>query len=154
VQNYRLQWLNDVGAIVSEAFGFTAFNGGTGGWAEITRTGLVAPDGAVTAYIQIFGATGAIAGEDAKGEVLIDDLSLVSAAGGDGQSTVVSVFGIEAGVGIEFPTQSGRFYQAGISFDLEEFDDLGPLFEGNGERAAIGTQYDEENYFFRMIETE
>ncbi len=114
----------------------------------------VAPDGAVTAYIQIFGATGAIAGEDAKGEVLIDDLSLVSAAGGDGQSTVVSVFGIEAGVGIEFPTQSGRFYQAGISFDLEEFDDLGPLFEGNGERAAIGTQYDEENYFFRMIETE
>ena len=154
VQNYRLQWLNDVGAIVSEAFGFTAFNGGTGGWAEITRTGLVAPDGAVTAYIQIFGATGAIAGEDAKGEVLIDDLSLVSAAGGDGQSTVVSVFGIEAGVGIEFPTQSGRFYQAGISFDLEEFDDLGTLFEGNGERAAIGTQYDEKNYFFRMIETE
>ncbi|MEJ6725377.1 MAG: hypothetical protein QNK80_11670 [Akkermansiaceae bacterium] len=154
VQNYRLQWLNDVGAIVSEAFGFTAFNGGTGGWAEITRTGLVAPDGAVTAYIQIFGATGAIAGEDAKGEVLIDDLSLVSAAGGDGRTTVVSVFGIEAGVGIEFPTQSDRFYQAGISFNLEEFDDLGPLFEGNGERAAIGTQYDEENYFFRMIETE
>ncbi|MEZ7920480.1 MAG: hypothetical protein QMC24_09155 [Akkermansiaceae bacterium] len=154
VQNYRLQWLNDVGAIVSEAFGFTAFNGGTGGWAEITRTGLVAPDGAVTAYIQIFGATGAIAGEDAKGEVLIDDLSLVSAAGGDGRTTVVSVFGIEAGVGIEFPTQSDRFYQAGISFNLEEFDDLGPLFEGNGERAAIGSQYDEENYFFRVIETE
>jgi hypothetical protein len=37
---------------------------------------------------------------------------------------------------------------------LEEFDDLGPLFEGNGERAAIGSQYDEENYFFRVIETE
>lgn len=151
VQNYRLQWLNEEGAIVSEAFGFTPFTGGTDEWIEIKKSSLVAPAGASTALIQIFGATGAVNSPDAKGEVLIDLVSLEGEAG-LGAGTVVEAFGFEPGVGVEFSTEEGKFYQTQISSDLVNFDDIGPLFEGYGGRAAVGTQFDEDWAYFRAIE--
>ena len=151
VQNYRLQWLNEEGAIVSEAFGFTPFTGGTGEWVEFKKSSLVAPAGASTALIQIFGATGAVAGATAEGGVLIDQISLEGEAA-LGEGTVVDAFGFEPGVGVEFSTEEGKFYQTQISSDLVNFDDIGPLFEGYGGRAAVGTQFDEAWAYFRAIE--
>lgn len=151
VQNYRLQWLNEEGAIVSEAFGFTPFTGGTNEWVEVKRSSLVAPTGASTALIQIFGATGAVEGASAEGGVLIDLVSFEGEAA-LGAGTVVEAFGFEPGVGIEYSTEEGKFYQTQISSDLVNFDDIGPLFEGNGGRAAIGTQFDEDRAYFRAIE--
>lgn len=153
VQNYRVQWLNSEGAVVQEAFGFTPFAGGDGTWVEIKRTGLIAPAETVTALIQIFGATGAVASVNAKGEVLIDDISLEGEAG-LGAGTVLATSGQETGVGIEFSTVDGLTYQAQIGYTMEDFDNLGPAFEGNGGRAAVGIQYDEDFTFFRFLETE
>jgi len=152
VQNYRLQWLNDSGAVVSEAFGFTPINTESTSWTEISRPGLVAPSGAVSVLIQIFGATGAVAGAAAEGGVLIDAVSLASAPSA-GSSTVVSTTNFESGVGIKFPTETGRNYQAQVSHDLNTFDEIGPLFMGNGEPAAMGVPYDQEVRFFNVIES-
>lgn len=78
VQNYRIQFLAPGGAILSGGTEFMAFAGGIGEWTEISVTGLVPPEGAETAFVQIFGATGAVPGATAQGEVLIDDISLTS----------------------------------------------------------------------------
>ena len=153
VQNYRLQWLNEEGAIVQEAFGFTPITGAEGVWTEIKKSGLIAPAGAVTALIQIFGATGAVAGAEATGEVLIDNVSLEGESS-TGNAITLETTGFEPGVGIQFPTTAGKFYQAQISYDVENYDDLGPLFEGNGEPAAIGLQFDEDFSFFRFLESD
>jgi hypothetical protein len=75
VQNYNVQWLGS-GSVVLGQSGPLGFSGGSGSWAHITQTGLVAPAGAVTALIQINGNTGAVDG--GYGEVLIDDVSLAS----------------------------------------------------------------------------
>lgn len=82
VQLYAFRWLDGGGGIIEEAIPFTSFAGGTGEWAEVTATGLVAPAGAQTALIEILGNTGAVPGATAQGEVLIDDFTLVSAATG------------------------------------------------------------------------
>ena len=75
VQQYNVQWLGS-GSVFLGQSGFVHFSGGSGGWAHITQTGIVAPAGAVTALIQIIASTGAVLG--GSGEVLIDDLSLAS----------------------------------------------------------------------------
>ena len=54
--------------------GFNDFTGGNGTWAQISTGPVVAPATAVNALIEIFGATGGIAGD--FGGVLIDDASL------------------------------------------------------------------------------
>ena len=77
VQQYRVQWL-DAGSGILAGPAFQNFTGGAGQWDEISLPGLVAPAGAVTALVQIYGATGAVAGATASGGVLVDDIQLVS----------------------------------------------------------------------------
>jgi len=74
VQNYKITWLDNATPISS--VGFTPFTGGSGTWAQISTGPIVAPANATSAFIQIFGATGAV--QDGSGEVLIDDLSLTT----------------------------------------------------------------------------
>ena len=73
VQRYKITWL-DAGSAIVGAVGFTDFTGGNGTWAQISTGPVVAPATAVNALIEIFGATGGIAGD--FGGVLIDDASL------------------------------------------------------------------------------
>jgi len=80
VQQYKITWLNGSSAVVGSV-GFTAFTAGTNDWVQINTGPVVAPAGAVNALIEIFVATGGIAGD--YGGVLIDDLSLNSFAPGD-----------------------------------------------------------------------
>ncbi len=74
VQQYSVQWLSN--SVFLSQSGPTTFSGGSGTWAQITQNGLIAPDGATTALIQILGVTGAVPG--GYGEVLIDDVSLAA----------------------------------------------------------------------------
>ncbi len=73
VQQYRIAWLNDVGGIVGTV-GWTTFAGGTDEWLQISTGPVAAPAAAVNALIEVFAATGGIAGD--YGGVLIDDVSL------------------------------------------------------------------------------
>ncbi|MDC1206891.1 hypothetical protein N8Z81_04905 [Akkermansiaceae bacterium] len=153
VQQFALRWLNDEGGIIEEAIPFGPITGPIGTWTEFKRTGLIAPAGAVTALFEMFATAGAVENVDAKGEVLIDNVSLEGESG-LGAGTVLATSGQETGVGIEFSTVDGLTYQAQIGYTMEDFDNLGPAFEGNGGRAAVGIQYDEDFTFFRFLESQ
>ncbi len=73
VHNYKVTWLG-VGSVVVGAIGFTPFTANTSTWTKTDTGPVVAPAGAVNALIQIFGASGGIAGD--FGGVLIDDVSM------------------------------------------------------------------------------
>jgi len=150
VQNYRLQWLNGADAIVGE-IQFTPFTGGDGVWKEITTTGLVPPDTAVTAYIQIFGATGAVAGDDARGEVLIDDVSL--ATSGTKQFDVIDAE-LSPGLQVSWDTENGTSYQVQSSaVDLDSFVDFGSPIIGNGQTATMSDLLDPDGNYYRVLKT-
>ena len=148
VQNFRVQWLAAGGAEVPGAAPFVPFSGGNGTWDEITQLNLVAPPTAETALIQIFGATGAVAGAEAKGEVLIDELTLAPAsATPDTFLTTTQT----PGIGVQFPTEAGVNYRVEESENLEEFFPLGAPFVGNGENAAIGEDDIQASKYYRVI---
>ena len=148
VQNFRVQWLAFNGAEVGGAVTFTPFSGGNGTWEDIVLNGLTAPAGAETALIQIFGATGAVDSVDAKGEVLIDDLSLAPAS--DTPDTFLTTTQAP-GIGIQFPTRAGVSYRVEESEDLVQFIPIGAPFIGNGETAAVGDSDFEVFKFYRII---
>ncbi|MGJ8697503.1 MAG: hypothetical protein ACSHYF_14395 [Verrucomicrobiaceae bacterium] len=149
VQNYRLQWLGSEGEILLESPGFTGFTGGNGSWTQISTNGIVAPAGAASAYIQIFGATGAVAGAEAKGEVLIDDASLITSSSGQGAPLPAIR---ENGIGITWQGQAGKFYQVQTSFDLVNFEDFGPPFPGGDLRSSVGEEINFLGRFYRVVE--
>ena len=78
VQEFKLSWLDEMGGVIDDG-PFTTFTGGSGEWVMISLADQVAPANADSAFIQIIGKTGAVDSVEAKGEVLIDDVSLVSA---------------------------------------------------------------------------
>ncbi|MGC6567845.1 MAG: hypothetical protein ACON38_19790 [Akkermansiaceae bacterium] len=149
VQQYRLQWTDDSNnAIPGQDVGFTNFTGGDGSWEQTSVSGLVAPANAAGVFIQIFGATGAVAGEDAKGEVLIDLVSL--SLGEQGEPVVLET--TEApGAGVLVVTQPGQLYKAQTSTDLRDFTDITGVFTGNGLPASAGTAFDQPFRFYRLL---
>ncbi|MFT6239472.1 MAG: hypothetical protein ACJAQT_001551 [Akkermansiaceae bacterium] len=150
VQNYRLQWIDGGGAPINGAdVGFNSFTGGNGSWQEVSAPNLVAPAQATGVFIQIFGATGAVAGVDAKGEVLIDDIRL--AIGGATAPTVLATT-TELGIGITQLVKTGVTYKAQQSEDLQNFSDLSGTFTGNGQVAGAGIPDGGPSHFFRILE--
>ena len=77
VENYKVSWL-DINGAPTGSTGFIGFNGGAGLWALISATNLVVPANSVAAFVQIYDATGGVAGS--FGEVLIDNVLLTLAA--------------------------------------------------------------------------
>ncbi len=150
VQQYRLQWFDANDTPINGAdVGFDNFSGGDGTWAEVSSGNIVAPAGAASAFIQIFGATGAVAGADAKGEVLIDDISL--ALGGAAEPSNLSTT-TEPGIGVIMLTKSGVTYRAQQSDDLFIFDDLTGTFTGNGTVIGAGIPDGGASHYFRILE--
>jgi len=150
VQNYRLQWFDGSGAPINGAdVGFNSFSGGTGTWAEVSSGAIVAPPQAAGAFIQIFGATGVGQGVDAKGEVLIDNVSL--SIGGATAPTVLATT-TQPGIGVIQLTKSGLTYKAQQSDDLQIFDDLSGTFTGNGQVIGAGIPDGGPSHFFRILE--
>ena len=140
VQRFRVQWLDfEGGELPAGGLPFVDFTGGTDEWVEITSGDLVAPEGATSALIQIFGATGAVAGTEARGEVLIDDLSLAAVIPEERDDLeAIPVPGVE----ICWMTEVGKSYQVEASeAGLGSFQPFGPVVTGDGE---IWTAFDQQ----------
>ncbi|NNC89984.1 MAG: hypothetical protein HKN82_16120 [Akkermansiaceae bacterium] len=127
VQQFRVQWLDDIGAPLGGGVGFNNFAGGNGVWLETFVDDLVAPANADTALIQIFAATGAV--EGGLGEVLIDDLTLAVAT-----DNVVNTLTTTVGDAVQvcWESMAGKSYQPQCSTDLQSFTNLGPALLSDG----------------------
>ena len=151
VQEYRVNWLNASSEILGGGVGFLNFTGGNGTWQEITASGLVAPDEAATALIQIIGKTGAVAEAGAFGEVLIDDLTLTTS-----QTAEFDVLEADTapGVGISWPTLAGKNYQVKSSTNLINFTDFGALITGDdSEKTAVDSITPPMKYY-KVVESQ
>ena len=134
VQEYRVSFLADGGAELPPGGGawqtFAATVGGD--WEQKVLNGLVAPEGAVTALIQIVGKTGAV--EGGLGEVLIDDVSLEST--GFGTPSVLAAATVPA-VEISWPSKTGQDYQVRSSTNLVDWSDFGGVISGDNNTKAV-----------------
>ena len=149
VQSFQVQWLDDIGGILPGGIGFTGFAGGNGSWVEITAPNLVAPAGATSALIQIFGSTGAVAGAEALGEVLIDDLSLMTSASRPFETLDVE---LSQGVGVSWNSEEGVSYQPRRSLvDLGSFMDFGPPLIGDGDVQMVFDSITLDEQFYEVV---
>ena len=94
-------------------------------------------------------ATGAVAGAEVKGEVLIDNISL--AVGGATEPSNLSTT-TEPGIGVIMLTKSGVTYKAQQTEDLFTFDDLTGTFTGNGTVIGAGIPDGGASHYFRILE--
>jgi hypothetical protein len=143
-QRYKVSFLNGSGGIVGDG-GFVFFSPPVGGaWTQFTQNNLVAPAGATTALIQILGVTGAVDG--GSGEVLIDDVSLLSSGFGAPNVPPLATTTTPA-VEISWPSDSGQDYQVQSSVDLGTWTNFGPVISGDGSvKAVYDTMIDKKFY--------
>lgn len=145
VQQYRVSWLADGGAeVIAGAWqDFSASVGGS--WEQKTLSGLVAPVGATTAFIQIVGKTGAVAG--GLGEVLIDDVSL--AATGFGTPTVIAASTAPA-LKVSWQSITALQYQVQTSSDLGTWSNAGGVIVGDGSLIEVYDSMVDPAKFYRV----
>lgn len=144
VQEYRVSFLAVGGGELPPGGGsWQGFSAPVGGsWEQKTLSNLVAPAGAVTALIQIVGKTGAVDG--GFGEVLIDDVSLLSS--GFGSPTVIAAATLPA-VKVSWPSTTGQDYQVQSSTDLSTWTNFGGVISGNDSiKAVYDTMTDKKFY--------
>lgn len=149
VQGYAVKWLDTGGGVISES-GFQNFTGGNGTWSE-TSISLTAPANADSAFIEFSGTTGAVAGSDAEGEVLIDDVSLLTANAG---STTILPASAGPGVGILWDTAAGVDYQVKSSPTLMDFTNFGAVITGDGGQASVADRIEGPANFYIVEEVE
>lgn len=145
IQQYKVAFLDENSGIVGTTNDVN-FTGGPD-WMQITRNGLVAPARAKSALIEITGLTGAV--DNGSGEVLIDDVSLLSM--GFGTPTVLVPAPVVAPVvEVSWPTRTGRNYQVQSSGSLGAWTNFGAVIPGNNStRAVYDTMIERE--FFRVL---
>jgi hypothetical protein len=133
VQNYIVRWLNSSGSDIGDT-GFISFSGGSGSWTQISDNNLVAPTNAVNASLTIYATTGAVA--HGYGNVLIDDVSLGSAA--PGQTNVLSAI-VQPGVQLSWPSTSGELYDVQWSGNVSSsnWSNLASSLTGNGNTNIV-----------------
>ena len=127
VQQYRVGWVAAGGTVTWG--GWLNFTGGNGVWSKVTGSPATAPGTAVSAKIEWYFATGAVAG--AVGEVFLDDMEFAY------QTTVPAIPAQTRQIssttrnvmGLEWPSL------AGVSYTVEENSSLSPT----GWSAASGT---------------
>jgi CxxC motif-containing protein (DUF1111 family) len=150
VQQYQVQWLNDVGAVVGGS-GLVNFNGVIGSWTKLSVTNLTAPAGGVEARVLFRFATGAVAG--GHGEVFIDDVALDSggAPAGPGQTNVLQV-AIQPVARISWATSVGMEYQAESSaaLDLGTWTNILPMMLGDGGTMSFLVPMARNQEFIRL----
>lgn len=149
VQNYRIGWLNSGGGTISSV-GYTAFSAGSSDWTQVSATNLVAPANAVNAYLQIYGATGAVS--NGCGGVLIDDVSL--AYGTVGQTNLLSA-GVQPGVQFRWPSFNGKLYDVRWTDNLRgnNWSNLVSSLAGNGNPGTVFDAFGTNRYrFYRVVQ--
>lgn len=149
VQQYKISWLDDSGAIRGDG-GVRAFSAPVGGaWTQITQPGLVAPAGATTALIQILGVTGAV--EGGLGEVLIDDVSLLSSGFGAPNVPPLAATATPT-VEISWQSKTGQDYQVQSSSNLTGWSNFGGVIPGDGSIKAVYDSMVDPKKFYRVGE--
>lgn len=149
VQNYRVGWLNSGGATVGSV-GFTGFSANSSSWTQIVVNNLVAPATAVNAYLQIYGATGAV--QNGSGGVLIDDVSLSYSA--PGQTNVIATT-VQPEARVSWPSSASKIYnvQALANFTGSNWSNIISGVSGNGN---TNTVYDlfltNQSRFYRVVQ--
>ena len=143
VQEYRISWLAANGAeVVAGAWNNLPSNV-TGSYAQRTITGLVAPAGATTAFIQITAKTGAVINQ--SGEVYIDDVSL-SAAGFAAPTTIAS--STAPASAISWPSTTGKSCQVQSSQTLATWANFGAVVPGdNTTKTVFDTRVDSKKFY-------
>ncbi|MGN6554227.1 MAG: glycosyl hydrolase, partial [Verrucomicrobiota bacterium] len=149
VQNYRITWLDSGGANVGTV-GWTGFTAGNGVWSQITASNLVAPANAVNAFLQIYGATGAVL--NGFGGVWLDDIALsFGTASETNQFPAVA----QPAVQIRWPSSANKLY------DVQRVENLGgnvwtnlaSSIAGNGSTNAVSDVFGTNEYrFYRVVE--
>lgn len=143
VQEYRVSWLAEGGAEVQAGGWQTLPSNSLGPWTQRTLTGLVAPAGAVTAFIQIVGKTGAVDG--GFGEVLIDDVSL--SASGFSTPTLIDS-SIAPAVAISWPSTTGKSTRVQSSYDLSNWSNFSDVIVGdNTIKVVYDTMVDPKKFY-------
>jgi len=133
VQNYALAWLNTNSATLSTVS--ANFTGGSGYWAQIAASGVVAPANAVEARFTFSSTTGAAA--NYAGEVLIDDVLLTASAPGPTNTLTVNV---QQGWQVSWPGANYVTYglqRASALGSTNTWTDFGPQFSGNGQIISV-----------------
>jgi beta-glucanase (GH16 family) len=149
VQNCGVIWLNSTGGLVGST-GLKSISAGDGYWSHFVVTNLVAPTGAVNAYLQIYGATGSV--QNGYGGVLIDDVALSFATGG--QTNVVTP-AVHPGVQISWPGTAGRSYDVQWAGDLDSgtWSDIVSSVAGNGGTNTVSDVIaTNESRFYRVTQ--
>lgn len=147
VQEYRVSWLAAGGAEVVSGAWQNLATGAIGTWTQRTLSGLVAPAGAVTAFIQIVGKTGAVAG--GLGEVLIDDVSL-SASGFTTPTMIAS--STAPAVKISWPSTTGKSTLVQASLDLASWSNFSGVIVGDNTIKAVYDTMANPKKFYRVGE--
>ena len=150
VQGYKIVWFNARGAPTGQEFFQPNFSGGDGTWLKNSAANLVAPAEATSAFIEFFAVTGAVSGADAKGEVLLDNVSLVVGSATEPSALPTTI--VQDGIGISMLTKAGVTYKVQQSEDLLNFDDLTGTFAGNGQSIGAGIPEGGPSHFFRILE--
>ena len=144
---YQIQWLGDNG-FIGDAVPATPIDGPLGEWVDFSVSGLVPPDDASNALIQIRAVTGAIDGD--SGEVLIDDV-VFTALEVDTSEVIEST--TSPAVNIFFQSEEGLSYQVQSATDLGTFEDFGEAFTGTGGILSISEAIDLPTNFYQVIES-
>jgi hypothetical protein len=147
VQEYRVSWLAAGGAEVVAGGWQNLPSNSLGVWTQKTLTGLVAPAGAVTAFIQIVGKTGAV--EGGFGEVLIDDVSL--AASGFSSPTLITSSTTPA-VQISWPSTTGKSTRVQSSTDLSSWTNFSSVVVGDNTVKAVYDTVEGAKKFYKVGE--
>jgi hypothetical protein len=149
VQNYGIIWLNSGGSPVGNV-GLTGFSDGNGVWSQVNVNNLVAPANAVNAYLQIYGATGAVS--NGYGGVLIDDVSLSYST--PSKTNVVSAL-VQPGIQINWPSGSGTLYDVQWIGNLgaNNWSNLFTSLIGNGTTNAVSDPFGTSQYrYYRVVQ--
>ncbi|PWU18176.1 MAG: hypothetical protein C5B50_09725 [Verrucomicrobia bacterium] len=133
VQNYKLTWL-DTNSLTLSAVSAN-FVGGSGYWAQILASGLIAPSNAVEARFTFSSTTGATS--NPAGEVLIDDVLLSASAPGPTNTVAVN---IQQGWQVSWPSANNVTYGLQTASALgptNTWTDFGSHFTGNGQTISV-----------------
>ena len=147
-QSYSLRFLASGGAIVASV-NDVFFNPTVGGdWTRYSST-LVAPAGAVSAFIEFSARTGAVT--NGQGEVLLDDFKL-TATGFNTLPTPLAATAVNAAE-VSWPSALGKNYQVQSSGDLSVWADFGGVVPGDGSILAVYNAMVDPKKFYRVIRT-
>jgi hypothetical protein len=150
-QNYGIGWLNSNNAQIAFT-GWNGFSTTVGSWTQVSLANLVAPAGAVSVNLQIYGDTGAVTG--GYGGSYIDDLSFAPNVVTTVTNTLAPV--VTPGVQLIWPTMSGSSYQVQKSSTLSppNWSSSNPIPGTGGGQVWFDAYGTNSQTYYRLLQTQ